>query len=428
MLTLPFRALAAVAVAGLLSVAAVAAPVPAPPTEKELQERALKLNDLTEEKAMDEELKKLLKDKPTAKKLVAAAAKLHADAKEKEKPFKFGAALILGKVAQSQKQYDAADTFYTFCEKLATKTENPARMAQAYESLIDLLFEQKKYEKLSELCEKLLMMDGGKELEPAKMFAIEKMIQGKARAGEPDEALKLIDQVFKKGWYSLQLKGFVYRETGKYDKALEAYTQVIEALDDAPGPEKEHKEKFKKNTRYMMTGLHVDNKQVDKAADILKELIKGDPDSATFHNDLGFIWADHDKNLEEAEKLIRKALELDKAQREKLLKEKKIDEETAKEENAAYLDSLGWVLFKQKKYKEAKELLEKASKDDDEGQHLEIWDHLADVHLALGDKDKAIAVWQKALRLDDVSKRDGDRRKKIEAKLKANGAKPKKED
>jgi len=428
MLTLPIRSLAVAAVIGFLSVAAVAAPVPAAPTDEQLKEQALKLNDLTELKRMDEALKKILKDKPAAKRLIAVAAKMHADAKGKDKPFKFGAALILGKVAHNLKKFDVAETFFKFCDETATKVENPVRMAQSFEALIDLYWEQKKYDTVTELCERLLATDGGKELEPAKMYAVEKMIQGKARSGDPDTALKLIDQVYKKGWYSENMRGYVFRESGKLEKALEAYGKVIESLDDAAGLDKDQKERFKRNTRYIMTGILVENKELDKAADILKELMKEDPENATYPNDLGFVWADHDKNLEESEKLIRKALDLDKAAREKLLKEKKIDQETADKQNAAYLDSLGWVLFKMKKYKEAKKYLLEASKDDDEGQHLEIWDHLADTHMALGEKKEAIEVWQKALRLADVSSRDKARRKAITEKLTKAGGKVRKED
>lgn len=426
MFTPPFRALAVVAVAGFL----FAPPTVAadPPTEAEWKEKALKLNELTELPKMDEALKAILKDKPAAKKLVQVALDLHKAAKEKDKPFKFGAALILGKVAHNLKQYDAAKTFYSFCEETATKVENPARMTQAFEALLDLYWDQKKYDDLTELCERVLAADGGRELEPVKMYAFDRLIQGKARAGDTDTALRLIDQVYKKGWLNSQMKADVHREAGKYDKAIEAYEQSLKQLADAPGLEKEQIERLTKNMTYRLTGVHVENKDVDKAADLLKALIKEEPDSATFHNDLGFIWADNDKNLEESEKLIRKALDLDKAAREKLLKEKKIDEATAKEQNAAYLDSLGWVLFKQKKYKEAVKYLEEASKDDDEGQHLEIWDHLADAYLAAGEKDKAVAAWQKALRFDDISKRDIERRKAITAKLTKAGGKPKKED
>ncbi len=76
------------------------------------------------------------------------------------------------------------------------------------------------------------------------------------------------------------------------------------------------------------------------------------------------------------------------------------------------------MLFKQKKYAEALVPLKEAAADDDDGSHLEIWDHLADCHMALGQKKEAIAAWEKALKYEDLSKRDGERRRKVSEKLK----------
>jgi tetratricopeptide (TPR) repeat protein len=126
--------------------------------------------------------------------------------------------------------------------------------------------------------------------------------------------------------------------------------------------------------------------------------------------------------LDEAEKLIKEALDLDKQRQEKALKEGLIDEVR---ESAAYLDSMGWVLFKQKKYKEALPYLQKAAADEEDGSHLEIWDHLGDVYMALDKKKEAIDAWQKGLTMEDVSRRDIERRKKVIAKLKTEGVEPK---
>ena len=57
-------------------------------------------------------------------------------------------------------------------------------------------------------------------------------------------------------------------------------------------------------------------------------------------------------------------------------------------DNGAYLDSLAWVLYKKKQYKEAKEILLKAV-EDKESQHIEIYDHLGDVYLVLGEREAA---------------------------------------
>ena len=48
----------------------------------------------------------------------------------------------------------------------------------------------------------------------------------------------------------------------------------------------------------------------DKAADLLRKSIALDPDnSAETFNYLGYMWADHNMNLDEAETMIRRALQ-----------------------------------------------------------------------------------------------------------------------
>jgi uncharacterized protein HemY len=124
--------------------------------------------------------------------------------------------------------------------------------------------------------------------------------------------------------------------------------------------------------------------------------------------------ADHDRNLDEAERLIRKAIELDRKERRQGALKPEQDKD-----NPAYLDSLGWVLFKQKKYKEAKKYLEDAVQAE-LGKHLEIYDHLGEVHKALGDKAAAVKAWQEGLKVATTSARDKQRKAEVEKKIKAN--------
>src|SRR5205823_6850855 len=104
--------------------------------DDDLKATALKLNDLTDTKAMEARLREFLKDKEAAKKLVKAAEAMQKDANEKEPPFKFNAALVLAKVAHSVKDYGAAEAFYKFCADNATKLKSGQKMLQAYEGLM----------------------------------------------------------------------------------------------------------------------------------------------------------------------------------------------------------------------------------------------------------------------------------------------------
>jgi len=88
--------------------------------------------------------------------------------------------------------------------------------------------------------------------------------------------------------------------------------------------------------------IDIDANTVDKAADQLKELLKGAPDNPSYNNDLGYIWADHDMNLGESERLIRKAIEEDRKKRREAGEELTPAQD---KDNPAYLDSLGRVLY-----------------------------------------------------------------------------------
>jgi tetratricopeptide (TPR) repeat protein len=395
--------------------------------ENTLKETALKLNDLKDTKAMQEKLTGLLKDKDKAKKLVQAAVAVQKEAKADEKPFKYNAALVLAKLAHNVKAYDAAERFYELAANLATKAKNGEYMATAYEGWWELYCDQKKYDTVEDVARKALDARGDKAYENFKPLVLEKLVQAKAKQGETDEALRMAEglvQLDKGGWYFLQLKGWVQREAGKTDEAITTYEDVLDRLDDAKELKDDRRTTIKHNVRYLLSGLYVDNKKIDKAAKQLQMLIDDDPERATYYNDLGFIWADNGKNLEKSETYIRKALELDAKERKKLLEdpEKKKDltpddVRKLKKENAAYLDSLGWVLYKQDKFKEALKYLEKAAQDEDEGHHIEIWDHWADALVALGKKKEAVEVWQKALKFEDVSPRDNERRKKVTQKM-----------
>jgi tetratricopeptide (TPR) repeat protein len=388
--------------------------------EKTQRQKLLELNGLSTEETQLARLRAMIKDRAKAKEEVKLAAKMVKEAKEGDNPFNYNASLILAKAAHILKMYDVAEKFYEHTVELATKLNDGMKMVNAYDSLIDLYWDQKRYADLIDTCEKIVEIKGPKEIEGYYAFALERLVQAKTKQGKIDEAMTITKGIMESAEgllyiHFLELKGWIQHEDGKLKDAIATYNEAIAKLDADKEAKAEIKDKEKDRVRYILSGLYVDNKEIDKAAKQLETLVKKHPDNPTFKNDLGFIWCDHDMHLEESEKLIKEALALDKKQKEKLKEEGKLDEVT---ENAAYLDSLGWVYYKEMKYKEALEPLKKASMDEDEGNHLEIWDHLADCYMALGQKKEAVAAWEKGLKMEDVSPRDGERRRKVSEKLK----------
>ncbi len=157
--------------------------------------------------------------------------------------------------------------------------------------------------------------------------------------------------------------------------------------------------------------------QHDKAEEQLLLILTDDPDDATANNDLGYLWADRNKKLDEAEKRIRRALELDRRQRQSN-KSLRVGLDSDRD-NAAYVDSLGWVLFRKGDWTGARRELEKArtlpTGDDDPA----VWDHLGDVYFRLKETAKAEQAWKKALELYESGgrRRPDERYREIKEKL-----------
>jgi tetratricopeptide (TPR) repeat protein len=124
----------------------------------------------------------------------------------------------------------------------------------------------------------------------------------------------------------------------------------------------------------------------EKAADLLRKSIALDPaNAAEGYNYLGYMWADHNMHLEEAEEMIKQALQIEP-------------------NNGAYLDSLGWLEFKQGKFDQALTDLLRAAKNLERDDPV-VFEHIGDTYLKLNRVPQALETWQKALALDPQNKK-----------------------
>jgi len=388
--------------------------------DDEVLKTLLVYNFVTGEEAVKNKIIDVLKNVEKAKKIVEGAQKLKpAD----EKKLNGNAYWLLARVAQELRENDAAVDFYNKFLIDAKKLGSGQKMAAGYGPLIQILFDTKKYKECEKLCSEFL--DITLEDEAAfipiirlKPVVFRRMVLCQSRLGEIDKAIERVEKLYKDqpdNWLNLELKARILREAGRIADAEKTYQDLIVKIDSDKRLGKEEKEEFLEEIRYTLSNVYVELKKIDKAAEILKALVEKNPDNPTYHNDLGYIWADNDLNLDEAEKLIRKAIEIERGLRKKI---KNLKPEFDKD-NSAYLDSLAWVLYKKKDYAEAKKLLLEAVKDE-EGQHIEILDHLGDIHNALGEKAEANKVWKEAIGFAGTSKREQDKKKEVEKKIEKN--------
>jgi Flp pilus assembly protein TadD len=147
-------------------------------------------------------------------------------------------------------------------------------------------------------------------------------------------------------------------------------------------------------------------KKPAEAEALLRAILDDDADDAGACNDLGYHLADQGRNLDEAERLVRHALALDRAERRKA--------GSPEPDNAAYRDSLGWVLFRQGKVADARAELEKALALPDGAADATVWDHYGDVLFRANEKAKARAAWEKAKELYATDPRPATRAARAE--------------
>lgn len=108
------------------------------------------------------------------------------------------------------------------------------------------------------------------------------------------------------------------------------------------------------------------------------------PQAASTMNYLGYMWLERGQHLDRAETLIRKANEM-------------------VPDNGSFVDSLGWLFFKQGKHAQALPELLRAEKllrqeqPEPEPGDAEIYDHIAQTYDKLGQRDKALDYWKQAL-------------------------------
>lgn len=161
-------------------------------------------------------------------------------------------------------------------------------------------------------------------------------------------------------------EGELLLEAGAGPQALALYEQALKEIpDDA-------------DLLYGRSLVHERLKNLGQAEADLRRILAKDKDDARAMNALGYMLVVHTTRFDEARKLISRALELTP-------------------DDAAVIDSMAWVEYRQGRVQEARSLLEKAF---DKVPDPEIAAHLGEVLWVLGEKDRARQIWDQALTRD----------------------------
>lgn len=188
------------------------------------------------------------------------------------------------------------------------------------------------------------------------------------------EALKHIPNAYQFYFY---LGGAKYQQE-KYQEALVVFEEGLEAMGDENPPVK--------SDFYAQVGdlnFHLGNREV--AFENYEKALKLNPQNLGVLNNYSYYLSLKDESLDKAERMSGITVK-------------------AEPTNATFLDTYGWVLFRQGAYTMARIYIENAVKYSEEDPSAEVLEHYGDVLYRTGEEKKALQQWKKAKELGSDSK------------------------
>ena len=311
------------------------------------------------------EAKPLTADADLFAKLVEAGRKKAQDAAAKVESSEFN---VLGTLAQEHKQYETANEFFELALKADPTKAAEVLLAWGIGSLID-----DRPAEAVKIFQRGLDMKALPESNPVFHYYLAGALAACDRIEPALAAARMAEEKKSDSARFASRVPWILFRAKRYDEARQAYEKLFARF----GGEKDSVETLAvlREARLSMSALCVVQGRLDEAEEWLQQVLDEYPDDVEANNDLGFLWADENKHLDRALKMIAAAV-------------------AAEPENRAYRDSLGWIFYRLGRFPEAVAELEKAV--DEKQPDGTILDHLGDAYEKLGRHDQAVAAWQRA--------------------------------
>ena len=314
---------------------------------------------------------------------------------------------VLSQIYLEREQYDLA---YEQLEVLESSSDDvlSARMRMAL-----VLIEQKKYEEAAVKLKDVLRQVPESDKIRFYLAAIYEEM------GKPNDAIEHFQRIPPESQYygeSVVHAAYLLKQAKKIDAAIDVvkeglskrqdvaqFYSIYASLLDEKGDYKkaasvlaDGSEKFPDNVQLQFFLGTIQDRLGDKRQVVvhMKKVIEMDPNHVQGLNYLAFTYAESDDNLEEAEKLVRRALEIEP-------------------HDGYILDTLGWILYKKGKFQDSIKVLEAALKS--QPNESIIAEHLGDAYTKHQLVEKARQMYKRAAETETDTKKVMEIRAKITA-------------
>src|SRR5579864_4331807 len=327
-------------------------------------------------------------------------------------------ATILSKVLERSGRPDDAARVLADLDANLAKAGKQDEERQARLELAQVYYDAKQWDRVSETLQPLLRLGPKEETvrEPALLLAADALIQrqsyddalkllDKAQSGQlppnlaakraevlfraghaPEAARRLEDLAAAKQPHAALAAAETYQRLDKYAESIPVLEHLLgRAATDLPAPSA-------KAARFLLGAAYERTGKREQAVAEFRRLLGADPEYHAALNYLGYMFAERGENLDEAQRLIERAVALEP-------------------DNGAYVDSLGWVYYRRGRFEQARAALERATRL--ETADGTVQEHLGDVYGAMGQRDRAGEAYRRAIALEagEPAKAEAVRRK-----------------
>jgi tetratricopeptide (TPR) repeat protein len=180
-----------------------------------------------------------------------------------------------------------------------------------------------------------------------------------------EQAKKLIEaHPGKKEPYLILIE--IYEKDGNYDGAIETVNQALSHIPQDP------------DLFYTLAIIYSFQGNIQKYLEFANVALNKKPDDPAILNFIAYTWVEQKTNLDQAEKYLNRALEIDP-------------------ENGAIIDSMGWLYFQKGDYQEALKWIKRAQEKIPDDPEILL--HLGQIYLKLGNRKKSASLLEQALTL-----------------------------
>lgn len=248
-------------------------------------------------------------------------------------------------------------------EVFSSLTEQYPREVYIKKIYANFLLLEGRYPEAVEQCQSALY------IEPNNIDIQRQMIQGFYYSGDYDSMNRVIDNALEQADSSFVIEASSYYYLSKqFDKAIENLKSAAEKYPASPI--------FLSDIYSYLADIFFNEKEIEKAEEYYELAIKNNSNNLMAMNNYAYCLAENGGDLSYAEQMSAKTIKL-------------------KPNDPTYLDTYGWIYFKQGKYLFA-ELYIKRAIDNGAGESPEVLEHYGDILYHQGKTEAALKYWQKA--------------------------------